>query len=170
MPIIIEGIEKERLQVLLDTTKEMGGAIKTQKDHFNVSGKLGSVRLTFVENDKSIQDGTDIRIAVSALEDPSRLTEILYMIKKRLGLLDLPLENMITQHWPIITDSDLQYVLQSAISWWSTNPILASKIISENNKFGKVKEWHTKIKEGKIRSNLDTITLGKIIKQKELSV
>ena len=167
MPIIIEGIEKERLQVLLDTTKEMGGAIKTQKDHLNVSGKLGSVRLTFVENDKSIQDGTDIRISVSALEDPSRLTEIMYMIKKRLGLLDLPLENMITQHWPIITDSDLQYVLQSAISWWSTNPILASKIIGENNKFGKVKEWHTKIKEGKIRSNLDTITLGKIIKQRE---
>jgi len=57
--------------------------------------------------------------------------------------------------------------LQSAISWWSINPILASKIIGEHNKFDKVKEWHSKIKEGKIRSNLDTITLGKIIKQKE---
>jgi len=36
-------------------------------------------------------------------------------------------------------------------------------------KFAKVKEWNNKIKEGKIRSTLDTITLGKIIKQKESS-
>ena len=167
MNIVIEEIQKERLQVLLDIMKEMSATIEAQKDYLTVSGKRGSVRLTFVESDKSVQDGTDIRISVSALDDPSRFTEILYMLKKRLGLLDLPLENLITQHWPIITDSDLQYVLQSAISWWSINPILASKIIGEHNKFDKVKAWHSKIKEGKIRSNLDTITLGKIVKQKE---
>ena len=167
MPIIIEGLEKERIRVLLDIIKEMGGKIENEKNYFTILGKRGSVKLTFVENNKSIQDGIAIRISVSALEDPSRFTEILYMIKKRLGLLDLPLESMISQHWPIITDFDLQYVLQSAISWWTNNPILASNIISEKNKFSKVKEWHSKIKEGKIRSNLDSITLGKIIKFRE---
>jgi hypothetical protein len=166
-PIIIEGLEKERLQVLLDIIKEIGGKIEIEKDHFTISGKRGSVKLTFVENDKSVQDGIEIRISVSAFEDPSRFTEILHMIKKRLGLLDLPLESMVSQHWPIITDSDLQYVVQSAISWWTNNPILASNIISEKNKFSKVREWYSKIKEGKIRSNLDSITLGKIIKFKE---
>jgi hypothetical protein len=167
MPIIIEGLEKERLQVLLDIIKEIGGKIENDKDHFVISGKRGSVKLTFVENDKSIQDGIAVRISVSALEDPSRLIEVLYMIKKRLGLLDLPLESMLSQHWPIITDSDLQYVLQSAISWWTSNSILAANIIGEKNKFNKVKEWYSKIKEGKIRSNLDTITLGKIVKFRE---
>ena len=167
MPITIEKLERERLKVLIDIIKEMGGKIESKNDHLTISGKRGSVKLTFVENDKSIQDGVEIRISVSALEDPSRFTEILHMIKKRLGLLDLPLESMISQHWPIITDSDLQYVVQSAISWWTNNSILASNIIGEKNKFGKVKEWYSKIKNGKIRSNLDTITLGKIIKFKE---
>jgi len=167
MPITIERLEKERLQVLIDIIKEMGGKIESEKDHFTISGKRGSVKLTFVENDKSVQDGIEIRISVSALEDPSRFTEILYMIKKRLGLLDLPLESMISQHWPIIIDSDLQYVVQTAISWWTNNSILASNIIGEKDKFSKVKEWYSKIKEGKIRSNLDTITLGKIIKFSE---
>ncbi|MGI0058469.1 MAG: hypothetical protein ACREBJ_01765, partial [Nitrosotalea sp.] len=117
--------------------------------------------------DKSAQDGNMMKIAVSALEDPPRFVEILVMIKKRLGLLDLPLENVLSQHWPIISDNDLQYVIQTAISWWSSNPVLATKIIGDAEKFVRVKEWNTKIKEGKIRSTLDTITLGKIIKQKE---
>jgi hypothetical protein len=166
-PITIENLEKERLQAMLDIITEIGGKIENENEHFTISGKKGSVKLTFVDNDKSIQDGIEIRISISALEDPSRFTEILYMIKKRLGLQDLPLETMVSQHWPIITDSDLQYVIQSAISWWASNSVLASNIIGEKNKFIKVKEWFSKIKEGKIRSNLDTITLGKIIKFKE---
>jgi hypothetical protein len=166
-PIIIENLEKERLQAMLDIITEIGGKIENENEHFTISGKKGSVKLTFVDNDKSIQDGIEIRISTSALEEPSRFTEILYMIKKRLGLQDLPLETMVSQHWPIITDYDLQYVVQSAISWWTSNSVLASNIIGEKNKYAKVKEWFSKIKEGKIRSNLDTITLGKIIKFKE---
>ncbi|TSA18280.1 MAG: hypothetical protein D4R72_02550 [Nitrosopumilales archaeon] len=166
-PIIIENLEKERLQAMLDIITEIGGKIESENDYFTILGKKGSVKLTFVDNDKSIQDGVEIRISISAFEDPSRFTEILYMIKKRLGLQDLPLETMTSQHWPIITDADLQYVVQSAISWWASNSVLASNIIGEKNKFAKVKEWFSKIKEGKIRSNLDTITLGKIIKFKE---
>ncbi|MGI0070185.1 MAG: hypothetical protein ACREAN_08030, partial [Nitrosopumilaceae archaeon] len=165
--VLSEDVEKERLQVLLYIIKEMGGTVETKKENLVISGKHGMVNLTFADSDKSTQDGTAITVSTSALEEPSRFVQILYMIKKRLGLLDLPLENMTSQHWPIITDSDLQYVVQSAISWYSSNPVLASNIISGNNKFDKVKEWFTKIKEGKIRSNLDTITLGKIIKQKE---
>jgi hypothetical protein len=165
--ILIEKIAKERLQVLLDIIKEMGGMTESKEDHIVISGKRGSVKLTFADDDKSVQDGNAIKVSVSALEDPSRFSEILSMIKKRLGLLDLPLESAISRHWPILTDSDLQYVVQSAISWYGSNPFLAVKIISEHNKIGKVKEWHTKIKEGKVRSSLDTITLGKIIQRME---
>ncbi|MGH2612377.1 MAG: hypothetical protein ACRDFB_04945, partial [Rhabdochlamydiaceae bacterium] len=165
--ILIEKITKERLQVLFDIIKEMGGMIESKEDHLVISGKRGSVKLTFADDDKSLQDGNTIKVSVSALEDPSRFSEILSMIKKRLGLLDMPLESAISRHWPILTDSDLQYVVQSAISWYSSNPFLAVKIISEPNKFGKVKEWNAKIKEGKVRSSLDTITLGKIIKRTE---
>jgi len=167
VPILIEEIQKDRLQVMLDIVKEMGGKIEIEKDNFTVSGTRGLVKITFVDNDKSSQDGNMVKIAVSALEDPPRFAEILVMIKKRLGLLDLPLENVLSQHWPIISDNDLQYVIQTAISWWSSNPVLATKIIGDAEKFVRVKEWNTKIKEGKIRSTLDTITLGKIIKQKE---
>ena len=167
VPIQIEEIQKERLQVMLDIVKEMGGKIETEKDVLAISGTRGQVKVAFVDNDKSAQDGTMMKISISALEDPHRFAEILSMVKKRLGLLDLPLENMLSQHWPIISDNDLQYVIQTAISWWSSNPVLATKIIGDADKFAKVKEWNTKIKEGKIRSTLDTITLGKIIKQKE---
>ncbi len=167
VPILIEEIQKDRLQVMLDIIKEMGGKIEIEKDSLTVSGTRGLVKMTFVDNDKSTQDGSMVRISISALEDPPRFAEILVMIKKRLGLLDLPLENVLSQHWPIISDSDLQYVIQTAISWWSSNPVLATKIIGDAEKFARVKEWNTKIKEGKIRSTLDTITLGKIVKQKE---
>jgi hypothetical protein len=165
--VLSEDVEKERLQVLLYIIKEMGGIVEIKKENLVISGKHGTVNLTFADSDKSTQDGTAITVSISALEEPPRFVQILSMIKKRLGLLDLPLENMTSQHWPIITDSDLQYVVQSAISWYSSNPVLASNIISGEDKFDKVKEWFSKIKEGKIRSNLDTITLGKIIQQKE---
>jgi hypothetical protein len=167
VPVLNEDVEKERLQILLHIIKEMGGTVEIKKENLVISGKHGMVNLTFADSDKSTQDGSSITVSISALEEPSRFVQILSMIKKRLGLLDLPLENMVSQHWPIITDSDLQYVVQSAISWYSSNPVLASNIISGDNKFDKVKQWFTNIKEGKIRSNLDTITLGKIIKQKE---
>lgn len=163
----IDKIPKQRLQVLLDIVKEMNGIVNMLEDHVVVSGSRGQVNLTFVDDDKSTQDGNTIKISVSALEEPSRVSEVLFLIKKRLGLLDLPLESTISQHWPILNDADLEYVVQSAISWYGSNPILAGKIISEYEKLDKVKEWNKKIKEGKIRSNLDTVTLGKIIKRLE---
>jgi hypothetical protein len=166
-PIPTDDIQKERLGVMLKMIKEMGGKIETEKDSLTISGTRGLVKITFVDNDKSSQDGSMVRISVSALEDPPRFIEILFMIKKRLGLLDLPLENVLSQYWPIISENDLQYVIQTAISWWSNNPVLATQIIGDGDKFDKVKEWNNKIKAGKIRSSLDTITLGKIIKQKE---
>ncbi|MDE1767502.1 MAG: hypothetical protein KGI27_14700, partial [Thaumarchaeota archaeon] len=109
--ILIEKITKERLQVLLDIVQEMGGTIESKEDHIVISGKRGSVKLTFVDDDKSVQDGNAIKVSVSALEDPSRFSEILSMVKKRLGLLDMPLESAISKHWPILTDADLQYVI-----------------------------------------------------------
>lgn len=166
-PITVSNIANERMQVMLDIIKEMGGTISSQEDHLIVSGKRGSVRITFVDDDKSTQDGNVIQISISALEDSSRLSEVLSMIRKRLGLLDTSLDMSLAQHWPILNDTDLQYVVQSAISWYSSNPILAGKIISESKKLDKIKAWYTKIKEGKIRSTLDTITLGKIIKRLE---
>lgn len=166
-PVLLEKVQKERLQVMLDIVKEMGGKIAAEQDNITVSGARGFVKIVFVDSDKSAQDGNLVKISMSALEDPPRFAEILFMVKKRLGLLDLPLENMLSQHWPIITDNDLQYVIQTAISWWSSNPVLATKIIGDGDKFDQVKQWNNKIKEGKIRSSLDTITLGKIIKQKE---
>ncbi|MDE1725283.1 MAG: hypothetical protein KGH76_05245 [Thaumarchaeota archaeon] len=167
VPILLDDIQKERLAVMIDIIKEMGGKIDLEKEGLSISGTRGLIRIVFVDSDKSAQDGNLMKIAISALEDPPRFSEILFMIKKRLGLLDLPLENMLSQHWPIISDSDLHYVIQTAISWWSHNPVLASKILGDGDKFSKVKEWNNKIKEGKIRSSLDTVTLGKIIKQKE---
>jgi hypothetical protein len=167
VPVLLDDIQKERLDVMLDILKEMGGKIDLEKEGLSISGTRGLIKIVFVDSDKSAQDGNLVKIAISALEDPPRFAEILFMIKKRLGLLDLPLENMLSQHWPIISDNDLQYVIQTAISWWSHNPVLASKILGDGNKFSKVKEWNNKIKEGKIRSSLDTVTLGKIIKQKE---
>jgi hypothetical protein len=169
MPIIINGIASERLQVMLGIVKEMGGIISPQEDHLTVSGKRGSVKVIFTNDDKSMQDGNVMHISISALEDPSRLIEVLSMIRKKLGLLEVYLESSLAQHWTILNDLDLQYVIQSAISWYSSNPILAGKIISENKKLDKIKAWYTKIKEGKIRSSLDTITLGKIIKRLESS-
>jgi len=166
-PIPLEEIQKERLEVMLKIIKEMNGKLEMEKDSITISGARGLVKITFVDNDKSTQDGSMVRISVSALEDPPRFIEILFMIKKRLGLLDLPLENILSQYWPIMSENDLQYVIQTAISWWTNNPVLATKIIGDGNKFDKVKEWNNKIKTGKVRSPLDTITLGKIIKQKE---
>ncbi len=165
--IMIGNIEKERLHVLSDVIRDMGGTIEVFEDRLIISGKRGSVKIAFTDDEKSMQDGNEIQISISALEVPSRFSEILSMIKKRLGLLDVSPDISLACHWPIVNDSDLQYVVQSAISWYGSNPLFACKIISENKKLPKIKEWNTKIKEGKIRSSLDTITLGKIIKRLE---
>ena len=165
--ILISQIEKRRLGVLSGIIQEMGGAVSIQNDTIAISGKRGAINVSFVQDDKSAQDGTAVRVSISALSEPSRLAEILSVIKKRLGLSDLPLDSTISVWWPIITDSDLQYVVQSAISWYGSNPVLACKIIGEADKFEKVKQWHTNIKEGKVRSSLDTITLGKIIRYQQ---
>lgn len=166
-PLEIGLIEKARVQAMVDIIAEMGGKTETFGDRLVISGKHGSVTATFTDEDKSTQDGSSVKISVSALEVPPRLAEILSMIRKRLGLLDVSLEISLAQHWPVITESDLQYVVQSAISWYGSNPILAAKIISGNAKLSKIKEWNTKIKEGKVRSSLDTVTLGKIIRRLE---
>lgn len=168
--LMLKDVDEKRLEVLLYLVNELGGRVELKEDNLVISGKRGSTSLSFADSDKSSQDGTSIKISVHALTDPSRLIQVLSIIKKRLGLFDVPLESMISQHWPIITDSDMQYVVQSAISWYSSNPVLASNIIGEGDKLRKVKEWNSRIKEGKIRSNLDTITLGKIIKLKESSL
>jgi len=161
-------VEKERLDALKGIIKEMGGEVESHEDHMVVLGKRGSVKVSFTSDEKSYNEGSDLRVSVYALEAPPRFSEILLMIKKKLGLLDVPLESSVAQHWPIVNDSDLQYVVQSAISWYGSNPVLACKIISGNDKLGQIKEWNRKIKEGKIRSSLDTITLGKIIKRIEM--
>lgn len=169
MSVLINHLVKERLQVVLDIVQAMGGMAEIEESHIIISGKRGSVRILFVDEDKSTQDGNVFKISISALEDPTRLAEILLTIRKKLALMDVSLESMISQYWPIITTSDLEYVVQSAVSWYGSNPTLAAKIISEHGKLAKIKEWHTKVKEGKTRSSLDTITLGKIIKRVELN-
>lgn len=166
-PISIASIEKERLGALTGIIAEMGGTVEDRDGHLVVSGKRGSTRITFTHEEKSSQDGSDLRVSIYALEEPPRLSEILSTIKKKVGLLDTSLENSIARHWPIVNESDLQYVVQSAISWYGSNPVLACSIISGGGKLGKIKEWNTKIKEGKARSSLDTITLGKIIRRLE---
>ncbi len=163
LSIPISRVEKDRLKVLIDIIQEMGGLVAHKNDSIVISGKRGAITVSLSDDDKSSQEGTAMTISVSALSEPVRLGEVLSAIKKRLGLSELPLESTISVRWPIITDSDLQYVVQSAISWYGSNPVLASKIISEKDKFEKVKQWHNKIKVGKARSNLDTVTLGKII-------
>ena len=165
MPIGIGSIEKERLDVLVGIIHEMGGEATTSDTHLEVSGKKGSVKMRFTDEERSSQSGTDLLVAKSALEDPVRFSEVLSSVRKKLGLLDVPVESSVASHWPVLNESDLQYVVQSAISWYGSNPTLAVKIISGNNKLGKIREWNKKIIEGKIRSTLDTVTLGKIIKR-----
>lgn len=165
--LLIDDIDKTRFQIFIDIIKEIGGKVQLGKDYLQIDGKRGFCKIFFFESDKSIQDGTALYVSVQILEDPSRLTDLLYLIQKRLGLIDMQLQNLICQHWQIITDGDLQFVIQSAISWWESNKNMALSVISDQKKFDRVKEWHAKIKQGKIRSSLDTITLGKIIKLKE---
>lgn len=163
----LDMIGKERLQTVLDVIKEMGGTCEKHEDRLLITGKRGTATLTFMDGDKSSQDGNEISVSVSALDSPQRFSEVVSMIKKRAGLLDASLESLLAYHWPIVNDSDMQFVLQSAISWYSSNPVVAAKIISKDTKLPVIKEWHKKIREGKIRSNLDTVSLGKIIKRLE---
>lgn len=167
VPVNIASLEKERLSALLEIIREMGGTIVSADTHLQISGKRGSLTLSFTDDEKSTQNGSEVLVAISALETPSRFSELLSVIRKKLGLLEVSLEGLIASRWPVLNDSDLQYVVQSAISWYGSNPLLAVKIISENDKLDRIKDWNKKIKEGKIRSSLDTITLGKIIKRLE---
>jgi hypothetical protein len=89
------------------------------------------------------------------------------MLRKRLGLLPMSIENLVCRHWPILKDSDLQYTVQSLIEYWKIDKNLAISVIDDKKKFDKVNEWNDKIKTGKIRSNLDTVALGKILKSRQ---
>lgn len=162
--IPLDKIEKERIDTFTTMITELGGKIEQDDYHLNITGKVDSVKLSFIQSEKSNQEGKMISASLSALEDPHRITELLVMLRKRLGLLSMSIENLVCRHWPILKDSDLQYTVQSLIEYWKIDKNLALSVIHDQKKFDKVNEWNNNIKTGKIRSNLDTITLGKILK------
>ena len=165
-PIPLDNVEKERIDAFIAMISELGGKIESDKDRLNIIGKLDSIQLGFIQSEKSNQEGKMISVSLSALEDPQRITELLAMIRKRLGLLTMSIENLVCRHWPILNDSDLQYTIQSLIEYWKIDKNLALSVIHDQKKFDKVNEWNNSIKTGKIRSNLDTITLGRILKSR----
>lgn len=162
--VLLADIEKERILALTSMLSELGAKIERDQNQLIVTGKLDSVKLCFIFGDKSTQEGKLISVSISALEGPHRIIELLSMLKKRLGLLGMSLETLVCRHWPIITDSDLQYTVQSVIEYSKIDKNLALSIVNDQKKFDKVNEWNSKIKEGKIRSSFDTITLGRILK------
>jgi hypothetical protein len=78
----------------------------------------------------------------------------------------MSIENLVCRHWPILKDSDLQYTVQSLVEYWKIDKNLALSVIHDEKKFNQVNEWNNNIKTGKIRSNLDTVTLGKILQSR----
>jgi hypothetical protein len=165
--ILLDKIEKDRIDAFISMITELGGKIGQDDEHLNITGKVDSVKLSFIQSEKSNQEGKIISISISALEDPRRITELLAMLRKRLGLLPMSIENLVCRHWPILKDSDLQYTVQSLIEYWKIDKNLAISVIVDKKKFDKVNEWNNKIKTGKIRSNLDTVALGKILKSRQ---
>ncbi len=165
--IPLDKIEKERIDTFTTMITELGGKIEQDDYHLNITGKVDLVKLSFIQSEKSNQEGKMISVSLSALEDPYRITELLVMLRKRLGLLSMSIENLVCRHWPILKDSDLQYTVQSLIEYWKIDKNLALSVIHDQKKFDKVNEWNNNIKIGKIRSNLDTITLGKILKSQQ---
>lgn len=167
LTIHLDKIEKDRINAFIAMITELGGKIQQDKDHLNIMGKVDSVKLIFIQSEKSNQEGKMISVSYSALEDPHRITELLVMLRKRLGLFSMSIENLVCRHWPILKDFDLQYTIQSLIEYWKIDKSLALSVIHDKKKFDKVNEWNANIKRGKIRSNLDTVTLGKILKSRE---
>lgn len=167
LAIDLDKLEKERIDAFIIMITELGGKIEQDDDHLNITGKVDSVKLSFIQSEKSSQEGKMIFISLSALEDPHRITELLAMLRKRLGLLSMSIENLVCRHWPILEDSDLQYIIHSLIEYWKIDKNLALSVIHDQKKFDKVNEWNNNIKTGKIRSNLDTVVLGKILKSRQ---
>jgi hypothetical protein len=163
----LDKIEKDRMDAFIAMVTELGGKIGQDDEHLSITGKVDSAKLRFVQGEKSTQEGKMISISIGALEDPRRITELLAMLRKRLGLLPMSIENLVCRHWPILKDSDLQYTVQSLIEYWKIDKNLAISVIDDKKKFDKVNEWNDKIKTGKIRSNLDTVALGKILKSRQ---
>ncbi len=167
LTISLDKIEKERIDAFTAMMTELGGKIEQDDNYLNITGKVDSVKLSFIQSGKSNQEGKMISVSLSALEDPHRITELLAMLRKRLGLSPMSIENLVCRYWPILKDSDLQYTIQSLIEYWKIDKNLALSVIHDQNKFDKVSEWNNSIKTGKIRSNLDTVTLGKILKSRQ---
>ena len=167
LAIYLDKIEKERIDAFTAMITELGGKIQQDDDHLNITGKVDSVKLSFIQSEKSNQEGKMMSVSWGALEDPHRITELLAMLRKRLGLLSMSVENLVCRHWPILKDSDLQYTVQSLIEYWKIDKNLALSVIHDQKKFNKINKWNNDIKTGKIRSNLDTVTLGKILKSRQ---
>lgn len=167
LAISLENLEKERIEGFIVMISELGGKIEPEDNHLNITGKVDSVKLGFIQSEKSSQEGKLISVSISALEDPHRITELLVMLRKRLGLLPMSIENLVCRHWPILKDSDMQYIIHSLIEYWKIDKNLALSVIHDQKKFDRVNDWNNNIKSGKIRSNLDTVVLGKILKSRQ---
>ncbi|HSB57582.1 MAG TPA: hypothetical protein VLD38_07230 [Nitrosopumilaceae archaeon] len=167
LAISLENLEKERIDGFIVMISELGGKIEPEDNHLNITGKVDSVKLGFIQSEKSSQEGKLISVSISALEDPHRITELLVMLRKRLGLLPMSIENLVCRHWPILKDSDMQYIIHSLIEYWKIDKNLALSVIHDQKKFDRVNDWNNNIKSGKIRSNLDTVVLGKILKSRQ---
>lgn len=161
--IDLESLEKARLEALIMMINEIGGKIEPVNDCLSITGKIDSIKLGFVDSEKSNQEGKMMFVSLTALKDPPRIIELLTILKKRLGLLSMSIENLVCRNWPILDDSDLQYILHSLIEYSKIDKNLALSVLKDQEKFDKVNDWNNNIKTGKVRSNLDTIVLGKIL-------
>ena len=64
----LDKIEKERIDAFIAMITELGGKIQQDDDNLNITGKVDSVKLSFIQSEKSNQEGK--MISLSNRKDP----------------------------------------------------------------------------------------------------
>ncbi len=143
-----DDVFNSRLHSLLLMLKEMGGHTNEQQDHVVISGSKGSAKLYFVERKRSHTEGGTIYVALDVLSDPSKLSELLQMLQHKTGLNSSDMEKVVIQYWPLITPSDLEFLMDCVIKYYNSERAFVPSIINTTERTESLRRWLNEVKTG----------------------
>lgn len=157
-----------RLHSLLLMLEEIGGSINELSDHIVISGVKCTVNLYFIERERSFTDGGIVYVALKVLSDPSKILELLKMLKNKTGLYGLNIEKILVQAWPLLVLSDLEFVTDSIVKYYESEREFVPSIINTQKRYESLQRWLNEAKTGSIKTDLKKIIIiEKVLKQSD---
>jgi hypothetical protein len=145
------------LSALLEMLRDLGAEVQEYDEHILVSAGKGSVKLSFVERERSHTAGTDVYVALQVLTDPPKVLELLTMLQYKLGMRAADKEKVLFTNWPLHLPSDLSFIVASIVRCWEEDRDFVPSIVAGSGRAEVLKRWLHAVSEGTVRADPQSV-------------